>query len=374
MKRADFVQILMAFSVFLVFQACKSEQNGKKSAPETPVNQVVNKYFNLAAPAQNSYIQPASELELSWEYTGQEVAFDSVQFILNGEVLKVTGPEIFTTSLFVPDIPPGQVNIRIVFYLGDGKTENQNLRVRVTSGTEPSNYTYRLVNTYPHDKKAFTQGLEYAGGFLYEGTGNYGESSLRKVSLETGEIVKFRNLPSDLFGEGITRINNKIYQITYREQVGFVYDENNFEVLRKIYYQIKEGWGLTNNGEHILMSDGSHIIYYMDTTYFSVVKKIEVFDNEKEVDLLNELELINGVLYANRYTTEEIVMIDPETGRLLGKINMSGILNPADRYPGIDYFNGIAYDSENDRIFVTGKYWPKVYEVKFVKTGIGIGN
>jgi glutamine cyclotransferase len=271
--------------------------------------------------------------------------------------------------LFVPDIAPGQINIRIVFSLRDGATENQNLRLRVTSGTEPSNYTYRLVNTYPHDKKAYTQGLEYAGGFLYEGTGNYGESSLRKVSLETGEIVKFRNLPSDLFGEGITRINNKIYQITYREQVGFVYDENNFEVLRKIYYQIKEGWGLTNNGEHILMSDGSHVIYYMDTTYFSVVKKIEVFDNEKEVDLLNELELINGVLYANRYTTEEIVMIDPETGRLLGKINMSGILNPADRYPGIDYFNGIAYDIDNERIFVTGKYWPKVYEVKFIKTG-----
>ena len=115
------------------------------------------------------------------------------------------------------------------------------------------------------------------------------------------------------------------------------------------------------------MSDGSHVIYFMDTTYFSVVKKIEVFDHEKEVDQLNELELINGVLYANRYTTEEIVMIDPETGSLLGRIDMSGILKPADRHPSIDYFNGIAYDELNDRIFVTGKYWPKLYEVKFIK-------
>jgi glutamine cyclotransferase len=224
-----------------------------------------------------------------------------------------------------------------------------------------------VIKTYPHDKGAFTQGLEYVNGFLYEGTGNYGESSLRKVDLETGEILKYRNLSSDLFGEGITRINNKIYQITYRAQVGFVYDEDNFELLRKIFYQIREGWGLTNNGEHILMSDGSHIIYYMDTTYFSVEKKIEVYDNNKEVDLLNELELINGVLYANRYTTREIVMIEPETGKLLGRIDLSDILDPADNYSGIDYFNGIAYDSENDRIFVTGKYWPKLYHVEFLR-------
>ena len=348
-------------------QSCRSEQNGKKSAPETIEQQVVETHFVITAPQQNTYIQPGAELQINWDFFAGEVLFDSVQFVMEGKILKVIGPEILETSVLIPEVNPGQTNLRLIFSLKNGKTESHTLRLKVSSGIKPVNYGYKVIRTYPHDIKAYTQGLEYWDGYLYEGTGNYGESSLRRTKLETGEIVKFRNLSSDLFGEGITRINNKVYQITYREQVGFVYDENNFEVLRKIYYQIKEGWGLTNNGEYILMSDGSHYIYYMDTTYFSVVKKIEVFDNEKEVNLLNELELINGILFANRYTTEEIVMIDPESGRLLGRIDMSGILDPADKHPRIDYFNGIAYDEKSDRIFVTGKYWPKIYEVKFFK-------
>ncbi|MGC9344075.1 MAG: glutaminyl-peptide cyclotransferase [Bacteroidales bacterium] len=268
----------------------------------------------------------------------------------------------------VPTGNPGTASLRILFKLKDGKEENHSLRLRLTSDIVPENFGFIVKRTYPHDIGAYTQGLEYNDGFLYEGTGNYGESSLRKVDLNTGEILKFKNLSSDLFGEGVTLINNQIYQITYRAQVGFVYNKENFKLIRKIYYQNREGWGLTNNGEYILMSDGSHNIYFMDTTYFSVVSKIEVYDQEKEVNLLNELELINGILYANRYTTEEIVMIDPGTGKLLGRIDMNGILDASDRHPSIDYFNGIAWDEENERIFVTGKYWPKLYEVEFVKT------
>jgi len=266
----------------------------------------------------------------------------------------------------VPAGNPGTVSLRIILRFPDGKEEVHSTRLRLTSDIVPENYRFIVKRTYPHDKRAYTQGLEYKDGFLYEGTGKYGESSLRKVDLATGEIIKFKNLSSDLFGEGITLINNQIYQITYREQVGFVYNEDNFELIRKFYYQNREGWGLTNNGENILMSDGSHNIYFMDTTYFSVVSKIEVFDNEKEVDLLNELELINGVLYANRYTTEEIVMIDPQSGKLLGRIDMTGILDESDRHPSIDYLNGIAWDKKNERMFVTGKYWPKLFEVVFV--------
>lgn len=361
---------LLSFFTFLfVLPACKSPQNGSRSENVSSAQQrnQVQRHFQIFEPQNNSYVNPGSDLPLKLVFTGDEINIDSITIELEGMVLMKKGPGSLNNIVQIPTIAPGTSNLRVKIQWNDTLSENHAVRLKITSDIEPLNYTYRVTNTYPHDKGAFTQGFEYINGFLYEGTGNYGESSLRKVELETGEILKYRNLSSDLFGEGITRINNKIYQITYRAQVGFVYDEENFELLRKIFYQIREGWGLTNNGEHILMSDGSHIIYYMDTTYFSVEKKIEVYDQEREVDLLNELELINGVLYANRYTTQEIVMIEPETGKLLGRIDMNGILDPSDRHPGIDYFNGIAYDQENDRIFVTGKYWPKVYEVEFIK-------
>ena len=265
------------------------------------------------------------------------------------------------------DLNPGKYRLRVRIFMDGGKSESHAVDVTLLSDIVPSNYTYKVVREYPHDKTAYTQGLEYHDGYLYEGTGTNGGSSLRKVELETGEILKFKNLSSELFGEGITFLNNKIYQITYRSQVGFVYDAENFNQINKIYYQMEEGWGLCNNGHSILMSDGTNLIYYMDTTYFSVQKKIEIYDHSGEVNLLNELELINGTLYANRYTTNEIVMIDTATGKLTGRIDMTGLLKPADKHPSIDYFNGIAWDKKNNRIFVTGKNWPKLYEVKFIE-------
>ncbi len=355
-------------SYFLLLAGCKSEKNEKAADPAAkPVQkQVSEKRFRLIRPQRNTLIAPGEKVQLRLETLSENVFPDSVRFFLKGDLVKTTSGNSLESELMIPDLPPGSANLRLMVYAG-GLEENYSVNLKITSGIEAEKYGYQIIKSYPHDKGAFTQGLEFYKGFLYEGTGNYGESSLRKVELETGEVLKYRSLDSDLFGEGITIINNKIYQITYREQVGFVYDEKSFELLRKIYYQIKEGWGMTNDGEHILMSDGSHYIYFMDTTYFSEVKKIEVYDHKGEVDLLNELELIDGVLYANRYTTEEIVMIDPETGRVIGRIDMSGILDPSDRHPSIDYFNGIAYDKENDRIFVTGKYWPRVYQVKFNK-------
>lgn len=369
MKKMPAYIFFLLLSFFLLQPACKSE---KKDRPTQPTitqarKKVPENKYSLVKPRRNVYASPGEEIQAVIEPVSQNISPDSARFILDGRLLETIPAGEFEANMIIPgDQTPGTSNLRMIVYT-DNEEESHSVNIRVTSGIEPDQYSYRILKTYPHDKGAFTQGFEYHDGFIYEGTGNYGESSLRKVELETGEILKYRNLDSDLFGEGVTLINNKIYQITYRARVGFVYDENSFELIRKIYYQIKEGWGLTNNGEHILMSDGSHFIYYMDTTYFSVVKKIEVYDQEGEVDQLNELELINGVLFANRYTTEEIVMIDPETGRLLGRIDMSGILDPADRHPSIDYFNGIAYDKENDRIFVTGKYWPKVYQVKFIK-------
>lgn len=361
--------VLPLLVIFAILSgSCKSNRNGVKTVNEhASTEQPAPRKLRLVSPADKTYIDPSVPVNVELEELSTGPGIDSIQIQAGGRLLKTMHGTELNSQVDFRDFNPGELRLSVKAYFSDQSVESHTARIRVLSGIEPALYRFTVHKTYPHDITAYTQGLEYSDGYLYEGTGNYGGSSLRKVVLETGEIVKFRELSSEFFGEGITRLNGKIYQITYQEQVGFVYDEKSFEPLRKIFYQNKEGWGLCNDGKNILMSDGSHVIYFMDSIYFGVERKIEVYDNGKEVNMLNELELINGTLYANRYTTNEIVMIDPATGRATGKIDMTGLLDPADRHPKIDYLNGIAYDREKDRIFVTGKNWPKVYEVVFVE-------
>ena len=236
----------------------------------------------------------------------------------------------------------------------------------------PAEYGYSVVRAYPHDVKAYTQGLQFADGWLYEGTGNYGTSSLRKVELNTGKVVQIRNLDQSLFGEGITVFGKRIYQLTYKSQVGFIYDKDSFEELQKIYYQNKEGWGLTHNGEELIMSDGTHVIYFLDPQMFTVNRQLQVYTDKGPADSLNELEFIKGKIWANRYFTDEIVIIDPVSGKVEGRINLKGILPASDRKTGTDVLNGIAWDEKNDRYFVTGKFWPTLFEIKL--RGLSSGN
>ncbi len=351
----------------LVFPSCANDHSRTKSSPVKQAANTEKPGVNISVelPEARQNIIPGKTFALKLNISPEGTQIDSIQVYLGAGKAAVLMNSL-SSEISAGNVNPANTYLRVRAFLSDSSAITASVPVKIVSDIVPVNYTYRVIREYHHDIKAYTQGLEYVDGYLFEGTGNYGESSLRKEDLNTGEILKFRNLPSDIFGEGITYLNNKIYQITYKSQVGFVYNANNFEVLQKIYYQNKEGWGLCNNGSDILMSDGTNVIYYMDTTYFSVEKKIQVFDNKGEVDLINEMELINGKLYANRYTTNEIVIIDPETGKVEGKIDMSGILRPEDRHPNINYFNGIAYDKKGKRIFVTGKYWPKLYQVEFV--------
>jgi glutamine cyclotransferase len=233
----------------------------------------------------------------------------------------------------------------------------------------PVEYSYQVVKEYPHDVAAYTQGLQYVDGVLYEGTGNRGTSSLRRVSLETGEVIKIRDLDQSLFGEGITVLGERIYQLTYKSQVGFIYDKESFQEIQKVYYQNREGWGLTNNGEELIMSDGTNIIYFLDPEMFTINRQIEVYHNVGPANSLNELEYINGKIWANRYFTDEIVIIDPETGKVEGRINLKGILKATHRKPTTDVLNGIAWDREGERLFVTGKYWPRLFEIRIRESG-----
>ena len=227
------------------------------------------------------------------------------------------------------------------------------------SALTPS-YRYKIINTYPHDRAAFTQGLIYQDGCFYESTGLYGHSSLRKVNLKTGIVLKKHSLPSLFFGEGITVFGTKIIQLTWKSKMGFVYNKENFEVLQTFHYPT-EGWGITNDGRRLIMSDGSSTLFFLDPETFKEVDKIDVLDQEgAAVKGINELEYIKGEIFANICPTTRIARISPKTGRVTGWIDLAGIV-PFEK--DADVLNGIAYDEKNDRLFVTGKLWPKVFEI-----------
>jgi glutamine cyclotransferase len=209
--------------------------------------------------------------------------------------------------------------------------------------------------------------LLYENGVLYEGTGQNGQSTLRKVKLENGKPFKVLNLPPDVFGEGVASVGKYLYQLTYKNNIAYQYDKETFELVNRFTYPMKEGWGLTYDGKYLLMTDGTEIIYFLDPEYFTEVKRIEVYDDKGPVKNINELEYINNEIWANVYTTDTILRIEPSTGKITGKIIMTDLLSQEDYHKNIDYLNGIAYDKENDRILVTGKNWPKLFEVKIVK-------
>ena len=231
--------------------------------------------------------------------------------------------------------------------------------------TPTPQYTYRVVNTYPHDRTAFTQGLEYRDGFLYEGTGITGRSSVRKVDLTTGRVLQNFDVPQPFFGEGITLVGNQIIELTWQSQTGFVYDKSNFRVLGNFQYP-GEGWGLTNDGKQIYMSDGSSQIRVWDPVTLKEVRRITVKDGDKPVTQLNELEFVKGEILANVWQTDRIARISPADGKVLGWIDLSGILPPSERSGSDAVLNGIAYDASTDRLFITGKLWPKLFEIKLL--------
>jgi len=222
--------------------------------------------------------------------------------------------------------------------------------------------SYSVVRVFPHDRAAFTQGFEYADGFFYEGTGLSGKSSIRKVKPETGEVMQRRDVDAEYFGEGITIWKSDLIELTWQSKVGFVYDRSTFAPKRTFSYP-GEGWGLTHDDTALIMSDGSAALRFLDPASFAERRRVTVTDGGIPVERLNELEYVKGQIYANVWQTNLIARIAPETGRVLGWIDLTGLLPAADS-AGVDVLNGIAYDAARDRLFVTGKLWPKVFEIK----------
>lgn len=341
-------------------------QKSDNNIPELKRTEVAVNLIKMTAPAENEEHRLNDQVKVSLsELTGNgQKRVDSVKIFFDGRVTAVltSAPwECLVGSSFTGTT--GRKSVKAVAY-SNNKTQSVTRFVIIYSDIVPERYSYRVVNSYPHDSEAFTQGLFYDKGLLYEGTGQESGSSLREVELETGRVLRQLNLEPSLFGEGITLYSDRIYQVTWTSKVGFVYNKSDFRVLNRIYYQT-QGWGLTTMDDRIVMSDGSNVLYFHEPEMFDAVSRIEVYDNEKKVDQLNELEYINGEIWANIWMTDLIARIDPVTGRVNSYVDLSRLFPEAKRREvNADVLNGIAYDAEGQRIFVTGKRWPGLYEIR----------
>ena len=293
---------------------------------------------------------------------------DSIQFFVNGKQIPATDN---TANFNTKNLGFGKhAVVALSFY--PGKTTKKNGSFEIFPTEKATIYGYKIVNTYPHDTKAYTQGLEFHNGFLYETTGHYGESSLRKVALKTGEVVQEIDLSDKYFGEGMTIVDDKIHWLTWKNKKGFVYDLETFKQEKEFKYgKSKQGWGLTHNDTELIKSDGTHRIWFLDPITHKEKRSIQVYTNDRGLDNLNELEFINGKIYANKYLKSAIIIINPETGVAEGIVNLKGLKKEMEKNqklkPEDEVLNGIAYDAKNNRLFVTGKNWEKLFEIELVQ-------
>lgn len=338
---------LICFFVLLATFSCKSEYKFVINAPQK--------------------IQVDQELTFSISEKNNK-PIDSVQFSLGNKKLNNVSSSV-TIKINGYRLGKHQVTA-IVFY--ENKTKKITKPIYIMADSQPDIYTYKIINSYPHDKGAYTQGLEYYDGFLYEGTGKKGASSLRKVELETGKVLQKIDLDSAYFGEGITIMNNKIHQLTWRSGLGFVYDLVTFELEKEFKYtKSREGWGLTNNGEKLIKSEGTERIWYLDPETHLEENYIEAYTQSQKIEDLNEIEYINGKIYANRWQLNSIFIIDPISGKVEGVADLNSLRDKMQEEQTLDIkdevLNGIAYDKENNRLFVTGKHWGKLFEIELIK-------
>lgn len=341
------IQFFTFLAFLVVLSACKTEYK-----------------FTINAPKK---IASNQELTISVS-DKKENPIDSVQFSISNKKILSNGT---SATIKLNDYRLGKHTISAVVFF-ENQTKKVEKAIYIMADSAPDIYTFNVINTYPHDKKAYTQGLEYHNGFLYEGTGRNGTSYLRKVELETGKVLQQHDLDAQYFGEGITILHDKIYQLTWKAGKGFIYDLNSFELIKEFpYTKSREGWGLTNNGSHLIKTDGTERIWFLNPDTLLEEKYIEAYTNTQKVEKLNELEYINGKIYANRWQLNSILIIDPTSGKIEGAADLKGLKQLIEKEQSLDQddevLNGIAFDAETGRMFVTGKHWSKLYEIELVK-------
>ena len=341
--------IILAFSLF----SCGSDSEETANA------------FSLEIAENKKEFQLGESIQA--QVNGQK---DSVVYYLGEQRLqKVVGNEPLNYTFSNEKLGKWNFNARI---FQGGKMVEKQQEITLFNNTAPVTYTYEIVNSFPHATDAYTQGLEFYNGELYESTGQYGSSSLRRVDLKTGEVLQKIDIPSNYFAEGITILNDKIYQLTWKENVGFIYSVEDFEKIGEFSYdQSKEGWGLTNDGNKIYKSDGTEKIWFLNAQDQSEEGFIQTVTHRTISTQLNELEWVEGMIYANTYQKDGVAIINPQNGAIEGVINFSGLReqlgNIGDLDPVNDVLNGIAYNKDTKQLYVTGKDWDTLFEVKIIK-------
>lgn len=363
LRYLSFIALLI---LYFLFFGCNGTKNTENSTNILTSDSVINKKDFVKLVFENlpsgNMLYKTGEFPVIRISADQESVFDSIQFVFSRKNLITITTLPAEIKLTEKIEKTGRYDLTAMVYK-EGTSNSIKHPITFLSDIEPKIYGYEIVKVYPHDRRAFTQGLVYENGFLYESNGIRSESTLRKLQIGTGEPIQSYTLPPEIFAEGLTIFGDKIIQLSWQNYTGFVYDKQTFKLLRKFSYAT-EGWGLTNDGKQLIMSDGTNRLFFLDPESYSETGRIEVYDNKGPVNELNELEYIDGEIYANIYRTDKIARIDPNTGKVLSYINLSKLLPEKDYERDTDVLNGIAYDPVGKRLFVTGKKWPKMFEIK----------
>ena len=342
---------LIAIGLTLLLTSCGNNSEGEKDVFSLEITN-----------PQKTY---TSEDMLSVSLTNKKnIEKDSIVYYLNKDRVSIADNKISLSGQKL-----GNRTLKAEIY-SKGKKYEASKIITILSSIKPKLYTYKILETYPHDIKAYTQGLEFANDTLYESTGQYKQSSLRKTDYKTGEVLKKVLLPDAYFGEGLTILNNKIYQLSWREKTGFIYNLKTMEQTGTfVYGESKEGWGLCHDGKNIYKSDGTDRIWTLNANTLAEKDYIEIFTNTSKINSVNELEWVEGKIYANVYQQGSIAIIDPKNGAVEGVIDLTDLKSKVTQHPELDVLNGIAYNGEPNILYITGKNWDKLFKIEIIEKG-----
>lgn len=348
---------LFTFVLTVLMISCHNGQNSDKSTKKNEKPAMV-----LNSPEGGARIKAGDTVVFNFQLADSIQACDSIALIINNKnqkFIKLSERKISWVSL---NYKLGQAIVNINYYT-KGQSYSCSGLFYLLAPSKPKEINYSIVKTYPHDIEAYTEGLLVDNGILYESAGEYKKSTLRKYSFPSMKLIKQIPIDGSFFAEGLALYQNKLYQLTYQEQTCFVYSASDLSLQKELRYSFQEGWGLTFNGKEFICSDGSSTLYFLDPETFKETRRIEVYDDKKAITQLNELEYINGKIFCNIYQTNLIAEIEPSTGQVIAMMDLNGLLKESDKHPTIDVLNGIA-GLPNGNILVTGKNWPKLYELK----------
>lgn len=347
----------------VLFSCCKSNVPDKSPGELSEDQRKQSVRIHFITPRSGSHLVENESVDFHVEVNDSLSSYDTLVMTLADHILGRQPANRFSGTIKLIHVPVGNQLIRAEIHRSGKRVGSGGVSVVIYPAKAPEKLGYRIVYIYNHDPTAYTQGLVFDQGIIYESTGLRGHSTLRKWIPETGEIVAALKLPPDLFGEGCALLGDELYQLTWTSRQGFVYDKKTLNVKKKFRYST-QGWGLTSDGKQLIMSDGTQFLYFLNPGFFTVTGRVEVYDDEGPVTQLNELEYINGLVWANVYMTDEIVVIDPGTGKVVSRLDCTGLLSKVDRKPDTDVLNGIAWDAARERLFVTGKNWPKLFVIQ----------